>query len=119
MVLRTGAALAASSLETVVSFVPTKKKEDTESHFGHRPSCAFRGNFFQASFLSHHPPPSSSPQKTVSKNSLLPSALFPIITVVGLRGTDVLKILMRNDTTAACQFLAHDAALRHNALEGT
>ena len=31
----------------------------------------------------------------------------------------MLKVLLRNDTTAACQFLVYDAALRPNALEGT
>lgn len=42
----------------------------------------------------------------------------PIITVVGLRGTDVLKVLLRTEASTARQILAHDAALMRNALEG-
>ena len=65
MVLRIGAALAASCLETVVYSPPSRneksKKEVTESHSGHRPSWAFRGNFFQAWFFLSPPFPRPLP----------------------------------------------------------
>ena len=99
---------------------PTKKerkKEASESHSGHRPSCAFRGNFFQAGFFLAPPFPVRLPSEGSQPKTVTAVSLVPFITVIGLWNTDVLKVFLRN--TAACQVLVHDAALRHNSLEGT
>ena len=103
---------AQSPHAVLAAFVPTStSNQRVWAYSGHRQSCAFRGNFFQASiFLAppfSRPPPLGREQKLVTAVSLV-----QIFTVVGLRGTDVLDVFVRK---------AHRGlpTLRHNALEET
>ena len=87
----------ASSLETVVYLAPTKKRKKPRNHTAATGQAAQSVAIsFKRVFSRTTLPPSTSPRKGKSTKKLVTAvSLVPIITVVGLQGTNVLKVLLR------------------------